>query len=83
MSTMIRNSIERDLAEIMRDEMVMRDDIKRLLQDGPKTIPELADSLQYPRHEVLIWTMAMWKYGVVKATGQPDDEGYYRYQLAH
>ena len=80
---MIRNRIERDVADIMRDEMLMREEITRLLQDGPKTIPQLADSLDQPRHEVLIWTMAMRKYGVVEETGQPDEEGYYRYQLAH
>jgi len=80
---MIGNTIVRDVADIMRDEMLMREEIARLLQDGPMTIPELADSLGQPRHEVLIWTMAMRRYGVVEEAGQPDEEGYYRYQLAH
>jgi hypothetical protein len=79
---MTGNGIERDIGDIMRDEMVRKEEIARLLRDGPKTIPEIADRLEQPRHEVLIWAMAMWRYGDVKDTGQPDEEGYYRYQLA-
>jgi hypothetical protein len=71
----------RDVNEIMRDEMVFKDKIIAVLRDGPKTIPEIADALDHPRHEVVYWVMAMWRYGVVAETGRANDEGYYHYQL--
>ena len=71
----------RDLGEIMRDELIIKGEIANFLSKEPKTIPEIADSLGYRRHEVLIWVMAMWKYGILEASGQPDEEGYYQYQL--
>jgi predicted transcriptional regulator len=71
----------RDVSEIMRDEMVFKDKIIALLRDGPKTILEIAEALDYPSHEVVYWVMGMWRYGVVVETGRADDEGYYHYQL--
>ena len=78
---MMENQITRDLTEVMRDEMVVKDEIITLLQKGPKTIPEIAEALGYPSHEVVKWAMAMWRYGTLEETGRPDDEGYYQYQL--
>lgn len=75
------NVIARDVGEIMRDEMVVRDAIAAFVADGPKTIPEIAEHLGYPRHEVVIWVMAMWKYGMLRSTGEPDAEGYCQYEL--
>jgi len=75
------NLIERSFGEIMRDEMVVRDEIAAYVADEPKTIPEIARHLGSPEHEVMIWVMAMWKYGTLRDTGQPDKDGYYRYEL--
>jgi hypothetical protein len=72
---------ERGLAEIMRDEMVMRDRITACLRDEPKTIPEIAEALEFPRHEVLLWVMAMWRYGMVAEVEKPRGEEYFRYSL--
>jgi hypothetical protein len=77
----VENLIERSYSEIMRDEMVVRDDIAAFVADGPKTIPEIAMHLGRPKHEVLIWVMAMWRYNGLKDTGEPDENGYYRYEL--
>lgn len=71
----------RGAPEIMRDEMVMRDDIAAFVAAGPRTIPEIADHLGHPRREVVIWIMAMWKYGLLNDTGETDEEGYSRYTL--
>jgi predicted transcriptional regulator len=71
----------RDVNEIMRDEMIFKDKIVSVLRDGPKTIPEIAEALEQPSHEVVYWVMAMWRYSVVAETGKPNDEGYYQYQL--
>ncbi len=71
----------RSQSEIMRDEMVVRDDIAAFVAREPRTIPEIAQHLGAPRHEVVIWTMAMWKYGILRDTGRADEDGYFRYEL--
>lgn len=71
----------RDLGEIMRDEMVMRGKITDLLKDGPKTIPEIAESLGKPAYEAQLWIMAMWRYGKVAPSSKADTDGYYKYGL--
>jgi hypothetical protein len=73
--------MERSHGEIMRDEMVVRDDIAAFVAQGPRTIPEIAEELNSPRHEVMIWVMAMWKYGILRDTGSVDEDGYLRYEL--
>jgi hypothetical protein len=73
--------IERGALEIMRDEMVVRDEIAAFVAGGPRTIPEIASHMGYPRHEVMIWVMAMWQYGMLRDTGETDEEGYCRYEL--
>jgi hypothetical protein len=73
--------IERSFGEVMRDEMVVRDEIAAFVADEPKTIAEIARHLGHPKHEVMIWVMAMWKYGILRVTGEPDEDGYYLYEL--
>lgn len=77
----MKNLIERDIAETMRDEMTMRDRIIGLLQDGPQTIPEIAAALDCPGNNVMYWVMTLWRYGYLEETGKPDDDGYYKYRL--
>jgi hypothetical protein len=72
----------RPTAEIMRDEMVMRPRITALLEEGPKTIPEIADALGEPAHEVTLWVMGLRRYGVLEELPKPKAEDYYRYRLA-
>ncbi len=76
----MNNRIERDTAEAMRDEMMMKDKILALLKDDPGTIPEIAQALECSTSSVVYWIMAMWRYGSVEAVGKPDDKGYYRYR---
>ncbi len=79
----MKNRINRDIAEVMRDEMGMKKSIISLLSDEPKTIPEIATVLQYPGADVMYWVMAMWRYGYIEETGKPNDEGYYTYRLTN
>ena len=53
----------RDVREIVRDEMAVRDRLLALLEEGPKTVPELAAALGVPSHEVMHWVMAARRYG--------------------
>ena len=71
----------RDLREVVRDEMVMRDKITALLAEAPKTIPEIAEAVGAPAGEVLLRVMTMWRYDVVTETGRADADGYFQYRL--
>lgn len=71
----------RDMGEVLRDEMVMRDKIAALLREEDKTVPELAEALGYPTYEVMVWVMGMRRYGNVEETGRPDEDGYFKYTL--
>lgn len=72
---------KRDLAEVMRDEMVMKDEIVDCLREGPKTIPEIAEVLECPSYEVLLWVMALWRYGTVVEVEKGRTEEYFHYKL--
>jgi hypothetical protein len=74
--------IQRDIGEIVHDEMIMKDRIAKILEDGPRTIPALAEAMGYPSHEVTIWLFAMRRYGEVEVVGRPDVDGYFKYALA-
>lgn len=73
---------DRDLSEVIKEEMVVRDKIESILKNGPKTVPEVAEKLKAPTHEVMYWMMAMRKYGQIVETEEISEEGYYKYKLA-
>lgn len=77
----MKNGKMRDMREVMRDEMVMRDRICEVLQDGPLTIPEMAVQMDQPTREVMLWVMGMRRYGMVIEKGRPDEDGYFQYEL--
>ena len=72
---------KRGLAEILRDEMVMKDKIVDLLRKEPKTISEIADALGCPSHETMLWVMAMWRYGTVVEVEKGRTEEYFQYTV--
>ncbi|NMM16236.1 MAG: MarR family transcriptional regulator [Cellulomonas sp.] len=73
----------RDPREIIREEMVMQRPILRLLEEGPLTVPEIADKLGHPTDEVVFWVMGMRRYGHIVEVDDADDDGYFRYANAH
>jgi DNA-binding IclR family transcriptional regulator len=72
--------MNREVREIVRDEHLARGRILKLLEAGSLTIPEIAEALGRPSHEVTFWVMGMRKYGYVREEREVTDEGYYRYQ---
>jgi len=72
----------RELSEVLRDEMVMRDRIKKLLAGKSMTIPEIAEALDAPSHEVMLWVMTMWRYGHVKDLPKSRTDDYFKYIAA-
>jgi predicted Rossmann fold nucleotide-binding protein DprA/Smf involved in DNA uptake len=70
----------RDPREVIRDEMFMRKQVLQALSDGPRTVPEIAEAMGSPVHEVMYWVMAARKYGLVAEVKDPDDD-YFQYAL--
>jgi hypothetical protein len=69
------------MLDIAQDEMIMRDRIADVLEQGPKTIPELAEVLAYSPYEVTVWLFGMRRYGLVEEIGRADVDGYFQYEL--
>jgi predicted Rossmann fold nucleotide-binding protein DprA/Smf involved in DNA uptake len=72
----------RDMLDIAQDEMIMRDRIADILEQGPKTIPEIAQTLGCPTREVMVWLFGMRRYGLVEEIGRADVDGYFQYELS-
>lgn len=72
----------RDLGEVLRDEMVMKDRIASLLREEPRTIPEIAEALACPVREVTLWVMGMRRYGSLEELPKPKADDYFRYRPA-
>lgn len=70
----------REVREIVREEPIMRGRILEALQDGPRTVPEIASAIGHPTHEVLFWVMGMRRYGWLREVKGPAEDGYFRYQ---
>lgn len=75
------NMAVRDVREVIREEMLMREKIIRVLIEGPKTVPEIAEAVGYPSYEVMYWVMGMRKYNYVAESEEATEEGHYRYAL--
>jgi len=72
----------RDLGEVLRDEMFLRERIVFLLREEPRTIPEIAEALSCPVREVTLWVMGMLRYGSIEELPKPRTEDYFRYRPA-
>ena len=70
----------RDVREIVRDEHIMRRPILAAVEAGPLTVPEIAEAIGRPSHEVVFWVMGLRKYGYLAEIKEANDEGYYLYQ---
>ena len=71
----------RDMLEIAQDEFIMRDRIRNILkEEGPKSITELAEILDYPSREITVWLFGLRRYGEVEEVGRPDVDGYFKYE---
>ncbi len=78
----MENTKERALGDVLRNEMVMHDRILELLREEPKTIPEIAQALEFPGWEVTIWVMAMMRYGLLSELPKTRADDYFHYTLA-
>jgi len=77
----MERKVPRNLGEVLRDEMYMRDQILKVLSGGPKTIAVIAGELGYPSDEVLRWVMGMRRYGLIIEMPKARADDYYQYKL--
>lgn len=77
----MQRKTERDLNEVLRDEMFMHDKITAALRSEPKTIPEIAAELDAPSSEVMKWVMSMRRYGIIADIPKGRTDDYYQYQV--
>ncbi len=71
--------LSRDPREVMREEPVMRPRILAALRGGPLTVPEIAEAVGSPSHEVLFWVMGMRRYGWLEEIKGNAPDGYFQY----
>lgn len=74
-----RGGVPRELVEANRRQNAVRRKIVSALGEGPKTVPELAEAVDVPAHEVLWHVMGLKKYG--KAQEAEQDGEYFKYML--
>ena len=72
--------LHRDPREVIREEPVMRPRILAALAEGPLTVPQIAEAIGAPAHEVVFWVMGMRRYGWVEEIKGSDGDGYFTYQ---
>jgi predicted Rossmann fold nucleotide-binding protein DprA/Smf involved in DNA uptake len=71
---------QRDLRDVVRDEMAMHGRILEALKEGPRTVPEIAEAIGAPTREVVVWVMGMRRYGWLSEIKGSEGDGYFRYQ---
>ena len=71
-------TVER-IQALLREQNSIRKQIRQVMADGPKTVPELTAATQLPG-EVVMWHItAMKKYNLIAEIGM--SESFYQYQL--
>jgi len=70
----------RDVREVIREEPVVRRRILAALDGGPLTVPQIADAIGAPTHEVVFWVMGMRRYGWLAEIKGETVDGYFRYE---
>ena len=73
-------ALNRDNREVIREEPVMRPRILAALASGPLTVPEIAEAIGAPTHEVVFWVMGMRRYGWLAEIKGNTVDGYFQYE---
>ena len=71
----------RDPREVIREEPLMHKVIIEALAGGPATVPDIAERIGHPTHEVVYWVMGMRRYGLLVEGIEADDDGYFSYSV--
>ncbi len=72
--------VSEKLAEISKEQAIIRVKIIKSISDKPKTIPEISKEIGLPVEKVTWNLMTLYRYGVVEPVEKTED-GYYRYKV--
>ncbi len=75
-----RDSVQK-AQELLKAQQSARKELERALTRGPHSVPQLAQAVNMPAHEVLWHIAAMKKYGIVAEAGTDESGDYYLYRL--
>ncbi len=73
-----KDSIERAKKSIKRQNKIIKD-IKEQIKTNGKTIPEIAEHINLPPSQVLLYIATLRKYGMVAEREKDGD--YFKYQM--
>ncbi len=66
---------------LVKEQNALRKQLRKVLKEGAKSIPELAAATGLPSDQVLWHVTAMKKYDLIVETGMDDSGEYYLYAL--
>ena len=75
-----RDSVQK-AQELLKAQQSARKALERALTGSPHSVPQLAQAVNMPAHEVLWHVAAMKKYGIVAEAGTDESGDYYLYRL--
>jgi predicted transcriptional regulator len=76
-----KHSVPKEVKEQLKYFNRTKKLILNSLKEQDKTIPELANELEMPAHEITYQLMSLLKYGIIE-TGQLDDmDEYFQYKI--
>jgi predicted Rossmann fold nucleotide-binding protein DprA/Smf involved in DNA uptake len=70
-------TVERTQA-LLKEQKRIQKEICQVMRDTPKTVPEVAEAVGMPAHEVLWYIASFKKYGIVVEDGMCADYPLYR-----
>ena len=74
-----KETVERT-QEYLKNQKKLHREIKKVIKEGPKTVPEISEATGLDSHVVLWNLTAMKKYGAVAEAGMSGE--YFQYALA-
>lgn len=63
---------------LLKEQKRVQQEICKVLRDTPKTVPEVAEAVGMPAHEVLWYMASFKKYGLIVETGMCSDYPLYQ-----
>ncbi len=74
---------KKDLSKY-RDEMAIHSKIRLLIgENGPLTVSDISNALNVPSDEIMMYVMAMRRYGIIEEEPKSRRDMYFKYGLAN
>jgi predicted Rossmann fold nucleotide-binding protein DprA/Smf involved in DNA uptake len=74
------DDVKRAQAMLKQQQAVLKM-LERAMQDGPRSVPQLAAQTGIPAHEILQHIASMKKYAIVAEAGMDESGDYFLYSL--